>query len=66
MSEPILPRAVIAQAADAAARDFAHAPKGVPVPVNPYPIGSDAAACWRAAFQRYLLLHTAPDEETSA
>jgi hypothetical protein len=66
MSEPILARAVIAQAADAAARDYAHAPKGTPAPVNPYPVGSDAASVWWAAFQRYLRLHSAPDEETSA
>lgn len=58
MSEPIVPRQVIADAADQAAREYAQAPKGAPCPVNPYPIGSDAAAVWRAAFQRFLLLHS--------
>lgn len=56
--EQIISREVIASAADKAAREYAQAPQGSPEPVNPYPCGSDAAAVWRAAFQRFLLLHS--------
>lgn len=65
MSEPILPREVVAEAANAAA--LRYAAEGGEEPSNPYPVGSDAASAWRAAFLRYLLLHTSSvDAEASA
>lgn len=66
MSEPILSREEIARRADEAARAFAAAGQGADKPANPYPINSDAAVAWKAAFERYLLLHSAPEGEASA
>lgn len=66
MSEPILSREAIARHAEAAAARFAAAPTGAAEPANPHPIGSDAAAAWKACFERYLLAHTAPEGEASA
>jgi hypothetical protein len=61
--EPILEREKVTDAARDAARLFA-TNRGPDT--NPHPVGSDAAAAWQAAFQRYLLLYTAPEAEGSA
>lgn len=66
MSEPILTREAIATLADDAARAYAAAPANSTLPANPFPVGSDAAAAWKASFERFLLLHTAPFAEGSA
>lgn len=60
MSEPsVLPRVLIIEQADHAA--LLAARTGVEQQC-PYPVGSDEAMVWRAAYQRYLLLHSAPDD----
>ena len=59
MSEPIVPRQAIHRAADTAAREYAQAPKGSPMPANPYPCGSDAAAEWHRFFGVCLLKYSA-------
>jgi hypothetical protein len=55
MSEPIVAREVIAQAADIAACETVTTGAQQQ---NPYPCGSAAAAVWTAAYERYLLLHS--------
>jgi hypothetical protein len=55
MSEPLLPRTQVCQQADEAAREAVRTQR---IPVNPFPIGSDAAAAWKTCFERYLLLHS--------
>jgi hypothetical protein len=66
MSEPVVTREEIARIAEPAARDWALNPHG-PEPQCPYPIGSDAAAAWKATLQRFLVLYSAmTGEETSA
>lgn len=61
--EPILPRDLVAEAADRAAREYVET--GV-APANPYPPCSDAAAAWNADFTRYHQQHAAPAAEASA
>jgi hypothetical protein len=63
----VVTREEIARIAEPAARDWALNPHG-PEPQCPYPIGSDAAAAWRATFQRFLLLYssTCGEQEASA
>lgn len=63
MSEPVVSRQMIARIADEAARVMVETGRR---PVNPYPVGSDAAAAFRAALERYLLLHSAPEAQASA
>lgn len=63
MSEPILPRAIVAQAAERAAREYAETRSA---PVNPYPVNSDAAAAFEASLARYLHEYSAPTAEASA
>lgn len=63
MSEPILTREAIARDAESAAR---HAAATGVTPANPHPIASDAAAAWKAAFERYLQAYSAPEAERSA
>lgn len=63
MSEPIVTRSVVAEAADRAAREYVET--GIP-PANPYPVNSDAAAAWEAAFARYHLQHAVPEAQASA
>ena len=57
MNDPILSRVAIAQDADLAAQRCVQT--GVQQP-NPHVEGTEAAACWRNAYFRYLLLHSAP------
>lgn len=56
----ILTREHIALQAKEAAREWVATPDA-PKPVSPYPIGSDAHAAWRAAFERALLLVSCPE-----
>lgn len=63
MGEPIVLRELIAQQADEAARRFVTTGRNE---WNPYVLGTDAHAAWKAAFERYLLLHSAPGCESSA
>lgn len=64
MSEPIVTRQEIARNADRAACAFSAGAQWAST--NPYPVGSDAAAAWKASFERYLLLHSVPEGEASA
>jgi hypothetical protein len=61
--DPIVSRERVAQQAETAAMHSARF--GTPWP-NPYPPGCDAHAAWRAAYERYLQQHAAPDAEASA
>jgi hypothetical protein len=66
VSEPVVTREEIARLAEPAARDWAMN-LAAPEPHCPYPVGSDAAAAWRATLQRFLLLYSSTvGEETSA
>jgi hypothetical protein len=57
--DQILSRESIAQDADLAAqRCVAH---GMEQP-NPHVEGTEAARIWTAAYERYLLLHSAPED----
>lgn len=61
--EPVVSREAIAIEANHAAKRMAK--QGVQA-VNPYPVGSAAAAAWQASLERWLLWHTAPEAEASA
>jgi hypothetical protein len=63
MNEPILSRQAIAEDADRAAQRCVQSGAEQP---NPHPEGTEAAACWRNAYLRYLLLHSTPHAEASA
>jgi hypothetical protein len=63
MSEPVVSREAIAKHADRAAKDFAQSGAK---PMNPFPSETEAAAAWRACYERFLLLHSAPEAEGSA
>lgn len=63
MSEPILEREFVTDQGREAARLFA-SNRGTNT--NPHPTGSDAAAAWQAAFQRYLLLYSVPDSDVES
>lgn len=63
MADPVVPRDLIAQQADEAARRFVQTGRQE---WCPYPFGSEAAAAWKASFERYLLQHSAPESEASA
>jgi hypothetical protein len=58
MNEPVIPRAAIAEDANLAAqRAVAHGVEQA----NPHPQDSEAHAIWRAAYLRFMLLHSAPE-----
>jgi len=61
--EPILTREQIAHMADESARVTTRTRELQP---NPFPAGSDAAAAWKASYERLLLAHTNPECESSA
>ena len=61
MNDPVISRQAIAADADAAAQRAVQF--GAPQQ-NPHESGTEAHACWKAAYERYLLLHSTG--ETSA
>jgi hypothetical protein len=65
--EPIISREVIARLADNAAARWAKSPTS-PKPTCPFDehLQPEAFKAWRATFERYLLLHSAPTAEASA
>lgn len=63
MPEPVLTREAVATLADHAARVAAITGRDQ---ANPFPAGSDAAACWKVDYERYLQMHSAPEAEGSA
>lgn len=62
MTDLSIRRTTIAEQADAAARRFVqtHTPEQ-----NPHE-GTPDAPVWKAAFERFLLLHSLPEAEASA
>lgn len=63
MNEQIRSREAIAQDADMAAQRAVFT--GLEQP-NPHPNGSDAAAAWKASYERSLQWHSAPEAEGGA
>jgi hypothetical protein len=61
MNEPVLSREEIARDADLAAAFFV---AGGKKPRNPFDehVRPEAHAAWKAAFERYLLAHSVPDD----
>jgi hypothetical protein len=58
MDHDVVSRERISEQAREAARSWVANPK-LPKPANPYPQGSDAARCWKADFERWLLAESA-------
>lgn len=65
--EAIVSRETIARMADGSARHWCANPTE-PKPANPFDsvVAPDHARAWQAAFERFLLLHSAPEAEGSA
>lgn len=61
--DPIISRQAIAEDADRAAQRCVMTGMAQ---LNPHLYGTEAAACWKCSYERFLLLHSAPEAEASA